>query len=81
MRQLVHMLNSNWAFTSSMNKMFFQLSSLNVSYSCKSEEFNRKGIEVLEDVEEHPCFKQAHIGIFLELPQTVNQIRNLQSWS
>ena len=37
--------------------------------SRKPEEFSLKDIEVLVDSEKQNCFKRAHVGKFLGLPQ------------
>ena len=59
--------------------MSSQLSSSNASRSSKSKEFNLSGIELILGEEDLPWFKQAHIGIFLELPQIVNSVKNIDS--
>ena len=59
------------------DKKSSQFSLLNASSSSKSEEFKLKDIEMHVGKENQPWLKQAHLGIFLELPKTVNSIRNL----
>ena len=43
------------------------MTSLNVSSSSKSEEFNLKDIQVLVDNEKQPWFKQAHTGKYISI--------------